>query len=92
MRGKKDSNQDRLVELWNAMGCHWIPTNRYGELGFDGILISSGTGKSHIVEIKSNEKYELTKSEKSRKQKVESAGGVYNIIWNEEQAANLARS
>ena len=81
---KRDTAEENYIEIWRRQGLGWIPVNK--ECGFDGILVSP-TG-NHIVENKTGKKA-LTPLEKKRKAEIESAGGEYNIIHDETEAAKF---
>lgn len=82
---RRDTAEEIFVEIWIGMGLGWIPVNK--EVGLDGILVSP-TG-NHFVEIKSGKKKKLTPLEKKAKAKIESWGGQYNIVADDEAAVRF---
>ena len=83
---RRDNNEADILDLWKALGCHWIPQPRQN--GFDLVLIARNG--AHIVEIKNPaRKWELTEAEQRRKAKVEAAGGTYHIIQTYDDARRL---
>lgn len=83
---RRDNNESRIVEFWQALGCVWIPQSRHS--GFDGVLVARNG--VHIVEIKNPaRRWTLTDAEQRRRAEVEAAGGVYNIVCNDDDARIL---
>lgn len=95
MSGKrKDSNHNEVVETFASFGFEFLDLSQFAAAGCDGIVL--GRGKLAVVEIKDGSLPEsrrrLTKNEQRRKVQCERQGIPYNVIENNEQAMNLARS
>ena len=77
-----DSNQGKIDEAAEKVGCCIVRASKAPELGFDRLYIRHG--RVYIVEVKDGEKppskRQLTDNEKRTRADIEAAGGVYHVI------------
>lgn len=87
IKNNRDANERAIIELLRGIGCVVWQMDRKD--GFDLLVISAGDVE--IVEIKNPDtKWKLTEAEEKRKAEVESVGGVYWIVTDEDSALKMA--
>lgn len=87
IKNNRDANERGLIELLRRIGCVVWQMDR--KAGFDLLVISAGD--VNIAEVKNPaKKWKLTDAEQKKKDEVESVGGIYWIIENEDDALKMA--
>ena len=86
LTGQRDKNEKGLRLLISALGGCSIQMHE--SAGFDLVVIFRNG--AHIVEVKNPEKsWKLTPGEIKKKDEVEAAGGVYNIVQGDDDVYDL---
>jgi hypothetical protein len=87
IKNNRDTNEREIIDLLRKIGCVVWQMDRTA--GFDLLVISAGDVE--IVEIKNPaHKWKLTEAEAKKKAEVESVGGVYWIVTDEDDALKMA--
>ena len=87
IKNNRDANERGIIELLQAAGCVVWQMDR--KAGFDLLVISAGDVE--IVEVKNPaKKWKLTDAEQKKKDEVESVGGTYWIVTDEDSALRMA--
>lgn len=76
---RRDNNEKDIIDYARRENCAVIQMDK--SAGFDLLIISPRTG-THIIEVKNPAvKWRLEPAEQKRKEQIESAGGMYHIIF-----------
>ena len=87
IKNNRDANERGIIELLRMAGCVVWQMDR--KAGFDLLVISAGDVE--IVEVKNPaKKWKLTDAEAKKKSEVESVGGTYWIVQDEDDALRMA--
>lgn len=82
---KRDKFEKRVLELLEGAGLDWIMMNR--RQGCDLIVLGL---YPQVVEVKNSNVYKLTEAEIEMKNRIETIGGTYNIVYDDKTALDVA--